>query len=816
MKKIVRMLSILFLLSACDMGSNLSPRTDVQEYLNSGDDIGLGQSRVILDNPIILTGKASLSRTYNLSRLLSVDPYDITKGQFLEGGCAILPSQRVCIENPSDTNCTYASINRECFSILQNEYATKISSVGGRWTYEPSTTEFWQVNTYYHMDRVVSKFVNNMNDLYLMAQPTAPAGMNYKTAIPATLISGEKNWWSDSDKNLRVFSHCDAKDNAYFSPSKFALCFGYDSQYSNMWWVQDPSVIYHEVGHAIIQTMLNLRNVASNLAQDNRVDLGTLFYDEAHAIGEGVSDYFSYFVNGRTHFGEWALGRFNSLSRPMSEDDPIHATGISTAPDARLSYPRYVNYDANDPTSNTEDVHAAGQIVSHYLVALTMDLESTCNFSTDSTTNHNLAVTYVVNLLAETFAELGDLTAKGSDYTAAGEYPVNLNEVHAREWILKVNQITYRNFFQKFAKYLFLVFNQGSRCNGTSYPIDNIEKLLDQYGLLLFKSYNENGNDKTTGHTGTSTPVLTANRLHTVLVSKDFIQLAQGASTSEIYIFDNRKNMKEALGSLIRDGVITGISPQIENDLPYNNGNSQISPGEFIGISLNLYNSSNTTLGGVQVLANDWDHFKNGMPCNTFADQFPLDSAGAANVAGESVPSLTPGDCNYIAQNNGLSETGDVNDVKDPLYPICMVQVNEANSTRWASQEVFREKIMLEKMNCLGGLNPDGTKDTKSCFIRAIPGADHSFFSKIEPLKTWGETLATSTGAPDFHHSNLIFFEVSPWIPPGTTFNCRFRVRFSNCSDCYSDPADTDDYLDYEYSGPKPFKILHHQFIVID
>ena len=69
----------------------------------------------------------------------------------------------------------------------------------------------------------------------------------------------------------------------------------------------------------------------------------------------------------------------------------------------------------------------------------------------------------------------------------------------------------------------------------------------------------------------------------------------------------------------------------------------------------------------------------------------------------------------------------------------------------------------------------------------------------------------------NFRFSNIIFMEIAPWIPPGTTFNCRFRTRFSNCEDCYNnDNFSKDDHLDYEFSGGEAFKLINFQFTVID
>ncbi|MEX0797926.1 MAG: hypothetical protein WD025_00680, partial [Bacteriovoracaceae bacterium] len=58
--------------------------------------------------------------------------------------------------------------------------------------------------------------------------------------------------------------------------------------------------------------------------------------------------------------------------------------------------------------------------------------------------------------------------------------------------------------------------------------------------------------------------------------------------------------------------------------------------------------------------------------------------------------------------------------------------------------------------------------------------------------------------------------EVSKWIAPGTTFSCRFRARFSNCSDCFNDPDTGEEYMDYELAGEKPYKVINFKFTVID
>ncbi len=62
-----------------------------------------------------------------------------------------------------------------------------------------------------------------------------------------------------------------------------------------------------------------------------------------------------------------------------------------------------------------------------------------------------------------------------------------------------------------------------------------------------------------------------------------------------------------------------------------------------------------------------------------------------------------------------------------------------------------------------------------------------------------------------------MIMEVNKWIPPGTKFRCRLRARFSNCSDCYNDSTNgSDDFLESEMNGKKPFKVLNFEFDVND
>lgn len=151
-------------------------------------------------------------------------------------------------------------------------------------------------------------------------------------------------------------------------------------------------------------------------------------------------------------------------------------------------------------------------------------------------------------------------------------------------------------------------------------------------------------------------------------------------------------------------------------------------------------------------------------------------------------------------------------DKNEGIMPVCFVQqIGTGGSSQWVSQSELASSLP-DKSYCLSGAS-----NTTDCFIRAIKGADTAYYSYIAPNSTWVKSLTNGDKAPTYTYSNIIFFEVNSRTPPGTTFNCRFRVRFSNCEDCYHDSSNSNDnYLDYEYSGSKPFKVLNLQFSVTE
>lgn len=761
-------LLVLVLASCLQSPSNGSRKSSSKTGATFYSNVAEGNGLVMLENPIILTGNKKYGDSYGYASLLTEQK--ITDSQFL-----IAP----CTGDGFGTGDVSS-----CFNVIEKALTDPITYKNKRWGYGPSTNEWPQIQTFYHLKKQTTTFSTTLKNVYDRAWHQT------QTSIPFTLYTSGANW----NKNQTLTAHAQngVENSAFYSPSAFTVNFGPIEDHPTVLMVQDPGVIYHEMAHAYTSIMMNMRNSS----RIDRSELGYLLYDEGGAINEGLSDFFSFYMNRRTHFAEWALGRFLPMdySRPITESDTMHMPGIAKTDDARLSYPTYVIYDPSAHTQVYEEIHNAGMIASHLLVALTEKLQSQCLM----TQTQALDATY--SYVAQTLAELGDLTATGYDgYTDR----VNLNATSSLDWIKVNNPINYRNFAQGLAKYLYINF-------GTSgcFPKDDVEKFFDTYGLLLFRTYNENGNNKTSGHSGTNATVNQNNRLRSTFINKDQIILDPTSGAAQAYIFDNQSAIKTAIASLQASGIIGQLSTQLPSDLSYNNGNSQVSPGEVVGLALNLYNNSNSPMAGIQVLANDWDHFNietHPRPCNNLGDSFPLESEGGA-VDGDS-------SCNYVTRYNGAMKDADVTvDKNESIMPVCFIQqIATGGASKWVAQRELVSALPDPSM-CLGGSDkPD------ECFIRAIKGADTSYYSYIAPQSTWIKSLTNGTTLPTFTYSNLIFFEVNSRTPPGTTFNCRFRVRFSNCDDCYHDSSNSNDnYLDYEFSGAKPFKIINLKFSVVE
>lgn len=771
-------------LSSCVPSNTSGLRSRDSSNIVSSGKVGLYQGRVLADNPIILSRNSDLSESYDLNKLLSV--VDITTNSFLTG-------------NDSCYGLSY------CFEVKENKDSpSPLQTTDGKWAFNATTPSFLQVNTFYHLNKITDRFYTNLNKSFGIAYTGTTR--NYNTALPLT-FSPSLGKYNVGLSPLTAYADCDVADNAYFDRALGTLCFGYITDLPTVKWAQDSTVIYHETGHFFQKLQLNIRNSLVGA----RTDMGNLNYDEAAAIGEGLSDFYSYYINGRPHFAEWAAGRFLKASRPMTEDDPLHISALSTDPDQRLSYPNYLNYNPNASTVPFEDIHISGMVISHYLVALTADLQDKCLMSKSDASD------YVVHLISETLAEHGDLTTKGIEGASAGR----INHTNAvatladlpSDWFRLVNPINYRTFMQTFAKNLLNTLGNPllSKCNNGIYTRDQIESLIDQYGLLLFRTYNENRNvSDPQSATYKNTVVNSNNRKKSVLINKDLLIFDPTTNASNAFVIDNRAQILAGLSSLTSTGILTDtISNQTPNDLGFNNGNGKVSPGEVVAIALNLYNNSNSTMGGIQILANDWNHADaTGKPCrfptSMSTDNWPLTAEGGVPCTTASAATATD------------------------FAPVCFMQYNDSTSTKWISQKEFRSKLALDSSMCLNSSND------KDCFVRALKGADQAHYSKMDPKATWGTTLANPTTgkAPALNWGNVLLFEVSKHIPPGTVIDCRLRLRFTNCDDCYHKQSvdstktnysadathkiDGYDFTDTELNGPAPYKIIHLQIPITD
>ncbi|MCO4753549.1 MAG: hypothetical protein KC478_03660 [Bacteriovoracaceae bacterium] len=862
------------LLSSCQEALQAS-KSGTREDAISGDFYYTGNGYVYESNPIISSGYSSLSYP-NMSDYVSATY--VTELPYLETPCYF----------------KFGQTNEDCFKVLNNTSTSiPLQANNGGWDYTVGSDEFYQVNTFYHVNKMLKRFYQALEGAHATAhtygQNLVPPAAKYdiENTLSFWLAKGLRdpndydNILGVTNSTLNVYSKCYLDPfNAYYSPSENKLCLGWNDTNSFLYAAQDPSVIYHELGHVLVKVMMNQRNISYNMpsyhATPFQSELGSLFYDEAGAINEGVADWFSYFVNGRTHFGEWALGRFFNASRALTEDDPIHDGRVSKSSGERLAYPEYLHYDPNDPDSSTEDIHYAGQIISHYLTSLTEDLKTTCSAS------HEEAGDMVLTVLNETFAEVGDMSAKGSDVfdqfirsedVNLGAFFTNMNNQQAYLWGHQVNPTNFRKFSQILAKNInYNITNKSC----SQFTKDKSEKLLDEYGLLLFKNYGENkkgvmftdlggGNIQKTDTTyadafsdmftncstnhfiypvdnycplGTNTLVNESNRRNSVLIAKEFLEYPDNRDgVSPAYIVDERGPIETLLANLLYEGSPVQTSEGTAG-VEYNNNNIKISPGEIVGININMFNNSNSTMGGVQILANDWDHMKLDDPSKTYVNRVenrndakdianwsPCQIDGWPGVDENGVASdgdTTEGNCDYVTRDNFVVELDGTNNQKynlDASQPICLVQNSSENETLWVSQDFHRRtELGLEASQCLNPPAYSGDDfNPNECLIRFLPGADQAVLGKINPQKSWAQTLTDdSVSGLTIQQNAITLMEVNKRIRPGTTFNCRLRARFTNCSDCFEDADSGEEYADYEMAGAKPFKVINFKFTVVD
>jgi hypothetical protein len=867
---------VLASLSSCDnitqskVGSTRSPSSSTIP----------GGALIYEANPVVLSGNTNLTQ---VSYGRSLTSRAITDNLYLTKKCDF-----------SENGSTYTTLNN-CIEVKNDRGVANsglIQKNGDSWTFATGSDEFYQVNAFYHVNKVQEIFTEALEftrDTVHQGQMVAnlPPSIPYQPGL-------NRNFWlySNVDPNatLQIYSRCYIDQlNAFFDPSKNEVCLGWNpTEDANTRMVQDPSIIYHEMGHAFVKIMMNSRNQYTSgftlVKTPFESELGSLNYDEAGAINEGVADFFSYLVNGRDSLFEWAA---KSQARPMSEDNYLHAGRIPS----NLRYPEFLHYAADQPTNAIEDIHNSGQIVSHYLYRLQESFKNQCSNLSGMTADqkHAFASKMSILLLAESLGEIGDMTARGSDFlnpntgflsspaaNLTNIFFTNLNPDEAFLWTQQVEPANFRRFFRIFAKNI-KNYISGYLC--PEFTDDESEKLLDDYGLLLFKYYgiegkgidqnnlpnplinyqsvSVNGFGGSTSingvnqfsNSGLSAAVNEGNRINSVLISKTLIDLPTDDRATAT-ISDSRANIQSFLNQLTFEGSPVNLSEGLAGP-EYNNDNVRISPGEVVGVALNLVNNSNSTMAGIQILANDWDHMKLKDSAKSYVNRsdnltdhageiarwepcqiggWPLDTEGGVVYSPETnYASQTLGSCDYPTRTNKIfDEASLLLATPQPKYdqdapqPICMVQLRDDNETKWVSQDEFREDIGLSDSECLnssqtgGGVSLDFNPN--ECLIRVLPGANQATLGKIDPGKTWAETMiaTTSDSTAKFGANAFVMMEVNKWIPPGTKFNCRFRTKFSNCQDCYNDNNSSKDFLSFDFAGERPFKVINFAFEVVD
>lgn len=838
-KSFILALPVLGLLSSCNPTEITGTGAKSNVVVNDGTFDN--KAYIYSENPVIVSGHDVSFTSINIAKYLDKTPVQINdpSKNKLTGDCAF------------DVFYGSAAVT-DCLKIRPNSTSPDLDLTrksDRTFIFTPGTPEFYQVNALYHANKGANKFFEKLAYAYNVVRTTP----NIPRSIPFYLKDTEMFWLkavSNAESKLfkksflTVYSQCEFQANAFFDSAGPSICLGTLNSAPNFNIVQDPSILYHELGHALVAVMMNLRNgtkdMFGNLSYHPfRTNLGTYGYDEGGSINEGLADYYSYVMRNRETIGEFGLVPLNSV-RPLSETAPGHISGISDTSEGRLSYPQYLLYNPNSPDSPEEDVHYAGGIMTHYLVALTKALKSKCVSTNDPDEAHETATSYVMLLLAETLSEMGDLKARGIDtssgypYTTANVYFNNLDETNSFLWSQVINPVTYRRFSQVFSKNIFKYITK-NLC--PAFDKNDSEKLLDDYGLLLFKTYNNNNNStksraitySNASGVGTFNSVITTlqsvsedNRRKSVLISKNLVDLAAKTDAFPnrvgFYIIDSPNEIQDFLSVLLFKGYTVPLSTNVSSTV-YNNSNIRVSPGEIVGVIPNLVNNSNSVMAGVKLLATDWDHVEvtdtatgNFKPC-VFDTTTTVDQGGEAGNT-----------ClNTQTDYKRLIKTGTTYP-SEAAAPICLVQLEEGDSTRWVSQNEFRKKqgLSLLDKDCLG-YNGNGVSDNDftfnphECLARFLPGANQATFSKIDPQKTYYETVVKETKAGIFNPGNVMLLEVNKWIPPGTKFRCRMRAKFSNCSDCYADSANgNDDYLDGELNGHKPYKIINFEFDVND
>src|SRR5688572_8616048 len=122
------LLVVLPLFSSClfQKGNSVSARTVKKQngrISNDPNTVSAGYGRILRSNPIILSGNSNLADGFDFGKLLSLEQDFITYNSILESGCGPI-------------NLTSAR-KEECFQVLSNALSTNLTSINGKWAFDP-------------------------------------------------------------------------------------------------------------------------------------------------------------------------------------------------------------------------------------------------------------------------------------------------------------------------------------------------------------------------------------------------------------------------------------------------------------------------------------------------------------------------------------------------------------------------------------------------------------------------------------------------------------------------------------------------------
>lgn len=186
---------------------------------------------------------------------------------------------------------------------------------------DATSDAFSEVSIYFHAAKAYAYFRGLQGDPEAIIADDQPLRLVANLQLPPGVGSGSFSSAGDTTKPLEPFS------NAFFSPAAgglgdiFAQLYGYKG--GALWFGQGPQrdyaydgdVVYHELGHAVVDHTLKLGAWTTDA-------YGVI--DAPGAMNEGLADYFSSAITGDPDVGEYAskdLAPDQSVIRTLANGD---------------------------------------------------------------------------------------------------------------------------------------------------------------------------------------------------------------------------------------------------------------------------------------------------------------------------------------------------------------------------------------------------------------------------------------------------------------------------------------------------------------